>query len=185
MKNNTFKALIAVIVVQILAFVGMAGYSLKSYDDMMNSMEYKMAIEPKYLYEDYIAFTTTVSRDYEPVSAYGRDYIIIDFEENGLAYFSEAVDEKPDDNFYIKGSKKNSELFGKYEIEKQDSHFTFDFFDMEYRESYIIFRVNKGNAMIMGMYIDGIPVEEWIKNPTLSPSQEEYNNTPLDDELLL
>lgn len=185
MKNNTLKAFIAVILVQILAFIGMAGYSLKSYDAIMNSMEYKMAIEPKYLYDDRIEFTTTTSRDYENVSAYGMKYVTIDFEENGLAYFSESVDEKPEGNFYIKANKKNSKLFGTYEIEKQNRHLAFDFFDMEYREAYIVFKVNKGNAMIVGMYIDGIPVEEWIKNPPPSPTQENYDNTSLVDEPLL
>ncbi len=166
MKNKTLKVLISVILVQILAFIAMAGYSVKAYDDIMNSTEYKMAIRPEYLYDDKISFTTRTNPHYRTVGVY-NGYVTIAFDENGYAFFNEYVEEKPDDDLYVKTNTKNNKRFNEYKIEIADEYrdLSFSMYDIEYEEAYIIFKINKGEAIVTAVYIDDIPIEEWIKNP--------------------
>ncbi len=183
MKNKTLKALVIVIAVQIVAFIGMAGYSIKSYDDVMNSIEYKMAIKPGMYYDNKIEFTTKTNSNYRTVGVY-RGYITINFDENGLAYFDEYVEDKPNGSFYVRASAKNNERFREYEVDSEVEILSFSMREAEYDEAYIIFKANRGEAVVTGVYIDGIPFEEWAKNPVFKPMEETDDDVVLDDYLL-
>ncbi len=184
MKNKSFAALVAVIVVQVVAFIGMAGYSVKSYDDIMNSMEYKMAVKPTIAYDNVIEFNTRTRNYYHYVDATNEGYITISFEENGMAYFYERVEEKPEGNFYVKPNRKNNKRFRSYEIKGVDREQSLNFYEIDYEEAYITFKVNKGEATITGLYIDNVPAEEWIKNPIVKPNQENEFDVLNDDAVL-
>ncbi len=182
MKNKTLKALIIVIVVQIVAFIGMAGYSIKAYDDVMNAIEYKMAIIPNMFYDNKIEFITKTNPNYRTVGVYGG-YITINFEENGMAYFDEYVEDKPEGNFYVRANIKNNEKFREYEVDSEVEISSFSMREAEYEEAYIIFKANKGEAVVTGVYIDGIPFEEWVKNPVFKPMEETEDDLLFDDYL--
>lgn len=163
MKNKSFTALAVAIAVQIAAFIGMAGYSVKSHNDIMSSAEYKMSVYLMGGYSDTVYFTTVTKGHYQYVNATNNGYITIAFEEDGMAYFNEKTDKRPEGDLYVKPNMKNCEKFNNYEIKNTDNDRFYDFTDNEYTEAYITFKAHNGEATVTGLYIDDVPAEEWIK----------------------
>ncbi len=178
MKNKTFKALIIVIVVQIVAFVGMVGYSNIAMKMINDTEEYKMKIEPYYVdgktvYFDIVAKDGTI--EYHLLS----DFYYTLFEvKDGYAYIYDYTDEKPDTEQYMYLHNERSLQLAEYKINGLDG-MNYDSFDnVVIDNAYITFKVHNGNLKVTGMYVGDITIEEWLLEPVTK-------STELDDENML
>ncbi len=183
MKNKTFKALIAVIVVQIVVFVGMSAYSIASINALKDAEEYKMKIEPDVMVSNVVHYDVVSGLFYVDYIDHKNEYALIDISD-GYAYFDDYVHRKPELRPYIEINKVNSKRLQNYEINNVEGVPYYSFNNATFENAYITFKVYNGNVEVTGMYIADVPIEEWLAEPITKPTDIDDENL-LEDDLLL
>ena len=178
MKNKSLKILIAVMVLHLAVFSTMIIYSVKLNTEIQKEKEYTMLIDLDYMQNDEVHFSTRTN-DNSSLSWYRgeRRYAILGVDENGYATVIDVVDDKPENQAYIRIDKESVENFRLYEIEKAEMRY-YSFNNVLLEEPYIKFKVKNGKVLVTELGIANIPIEEWLKEPVTKESEI------IDDEIL-
>lgn len=172
MKKYLLPVLILTILVQL--FVP-AYFVFEKYDTLKTGGEYKFEVS---LYDPYDAFrgryvsiqTATQLNLYEKYNSsalfQGSKYGLISVGDDGFAFINSVTDAKPKTGDYVKSSKSN------YFIMPVERYYTdediapqleqFLLYNRKEVKPYIILRVKDGNAVIQGLYVDGMRIEDYL-----------------------
>ncbi len=145
------------IVLQILTPVGMIAYGNKAKEELLSKgIDYKVRVSGINIADGYVTFWS------DDICCYSyKKYIIIGTSDNGYAEIIDFSDSKPDCDNYIRDSEQNQELLTRYKIDEKTN---IPNFYIATAEAYATIKVYKGNAAVTEVFIDGVPVEEYIKN---------------------
>lgn len=180
MKNKPLKLLIVVIVLQIAIFSSMIVYSVRFNSEIQKEAEYTMLIDLNYMQNNEVHFSTRTN-DNVILSWYLRSenqYAILGVDENGYAIVTKVVDDKPENQAYIKIDKESVKKFRSYEITETERAY-YPFNNAELENPYIKFKVKNGKVLVTELGIAGIPIEEWLKEPVTKETEI------IEDEILL
>lgn len=157
------------IVLQILTPVGMIAYGNKAKEELLSKgIDYKVRVSGVNIEDGYVTFWS------DDICCYSyKKYIIIGTSDNGYAEIIDFTDSKPDCDNYIRSSEQNQELLTRYKIdEKKEISYLY----IPSKEAYATIKVYNGDAAVTGVFVDGVSVEEYIKN---------IGNDIPDDELII
>jgi uncharacterized membrane-anchored protein len=171
MKKVLMTALVTVIIIQLAV---PAFFVSQKYDILRNGTEYKFEVD---LYDPYDAFRgrylaiypVAQRRIYDTSKTIEGSYGILGVDEEGFAYITEVVKTKPDGEYIRSKSSRYFELpIERYYTDEElapelERFFTFGPASRSRKEypPYVIVRVKNGKAVIQGMYIDGIRMEDF------------------------
>jgi uncharacterized membrane-anchored protein len=174
LKKYLLPLLIFTILVQL--FVP-AYFVFEKYDTLKTGEEYKFEVA---LYDPYDAFrgryvairTVAQQNMYERYDSSGLNvsskYGLVSLDDEGFAYISSISDVKPETGDYIKSASSRyfnlpvERYYTDEDIAPQLQQFLFN--SRQAVKPYIILRVKDGNAVIQGLYVDGVRIEEYLLN---------------------
>lgn len=170
MKRFLMPALIVIIVIQLLVPTYMIA---NRYFILYTGEEFKFRVRPFDPYDPfhgrYVYFTLD-SSPYSPTGSYeagNHKYSKIDVGEDGFARFKGLFEKKPKDAPYIKSVKKDyfNPGINKYYMEEKMAPAAEKIVQERAsgKEIYVTVKVKNGNAVVTGLYVDGVPVEDIIK----------------------
>lgn len=168
MKKFTFPLLIVVIVLQLIAPFYM---NAENYYILHTGDEYKFEVS---LYDPYDAYrgrylmiqATEINTGhyiYDSYDNYGN-YGIIEVDDDGFAYINTITEKKPDTNSFIIGTKDYgfSIPVERYYTDENIASELQDYLRSNPKlNPYVILRVKDGKAVVQGLYIDGVTIEEY------------------------
>ena len=174
MKKYLLGLLILTILIQL--FVP-AYFVFEKYDTLKTGVEYKFEVS---LYDPYDAFrgryvsiqTVTQRNLYERYDSsalfQGSKYGLISVAEDGFAFIKSVTDVKPKTGDYVKSASSNyfnmpvESYYTDEDIAPQLEQFLL--YNRKEVKAYIILRVKDGNAVIQGLYVDGMRIEDYLFN---------------------
>lgn len=177
MKKYLLPFLILTILIQL--FVP-AYFVFEKYDTLKTGNEYKFEVE---LYDPYDAFrgryvaiSPVAQRElYNKInnnnSFSGNNYGLISVDNDGFAFISSSTDLKPANGDYVKSSNNRyftlpiERYYSDENIAPQLEQFLST--NRQGLKPYVILRVKGDNAVIQGLYIDGVRIEEYLLNSTV------------------
>ncbi|MEI6579731.1 MAG: GDYXXLXY domain-containing protein [Eubacteriales bacterium] len=175
MKKYLLPLLILTILIQL--FVP-AYFVFEKYDTLKTGKEYKFEVDLYDPYDTfrgrYVAITTTAQRKlydiYNSVngSKNGSKYGLISVDDAGFAFISSVTDIKPANGDYVKSSNSRyftlpiERYYSDENIAPQLEQFLAS--NRQGLKPYVILRVKDGHAVIQGLYIDGVKIEEYLLN---------------------
>lgn len=188
MRKKLFYVLIGVFIIQLFVPAFMITYSIVSERNIETlGTEYYLEVDPNFVTEDNEIYFAIYSEDdlnkaNSNFESHGYLYAQIDNSSNGTAYLHDLSDEKPLSDNYIKSKRKGTWVF-------PNTFCKVDGFTANAMENYIYknrriswswnsskeeptyddtitvcIKVYKGKIISKGMYINGIPIEEYFKN---------------------
>lgn len=157
LKKFTLPVTVAMIIVQLLVSVGMViyGYDIES-KILTEGVEYEMDIKLNYIAEDTVVFNT---KDYYIQRSLNNNWdVVLEKDENGrmVKGLSDAYKRYNGDKPFIRATDGNIKQLSEYEVEYNGEVLA------PIVDAYITFVLYKGNIEVTGVYLDNIPVEEWI-----------------------
>ena len=165
MKKYLYIALALMIIAQIGVPVSMM---VNKFDTLKTGTEYKFKVEPVDPYDAfrgrYVAIRvnskSTITQD-------GIQYAEISVDKDGFATIEKSSKEKPQNADYIKAKMKYSYLqlpFERYYMdEKLAPKAETVYRERARKDAYIKVKVKNGNAVIEGLYIDNMKIEDYLK----------------------
>lgn len=156
-------------VLQILTPVGMIAYGNKAKEELLSKgIDYKVRVSGVKISDGYVTFWS------DDICCYSyKKYIIIGTSDDGYAEMIDLTDLKPDCDNYIRSSEQNQKLLSRYKIDEKTN---IPNYYIASKEAYATIKVYKGDAAVTGVFVDGVSVEEYIKN---------IGNDIPDDELII
>lgn len=163
------KILMPLLILTILIQLFVPSYIVfEKYDTLKNGREYKFEIE---LYDPYDAFrgryvSLTVKRNsfaYNHEGIYGH----IGLDNDGFAYIDSVSKTKPSSGDYVKSISSThfrmpiDRYYTDEELAPEMESVLFGVNSNKLRP-YVILRVKDGKAVIKGLYIDGIRIEDYM-----------------------
>jgi len=163
MKKPLMPALIAVMVIQLSVPVYMI---INKYIILKTGEEFKFRVNPIDPYDAFRGRYVSLYSNQE-TEGYGR-YGTITVGADGFARIALISDKKPLSGTYVK-SKNRSWFSLPIERYYMDEKFAprAEILTWERREGeevYVTVRVKNGDLVISGLYIDGVPIEDIIRN---------------------
>lgn len=154
LKKLMLPMLIISIVIQLLVPVGMIVYGNKAEEDLLKyGKEFKI---PVYIQSIYNGSIDVRFYDYSLYRI--GTYAIMEEDEEGFANLSTIVEAKPKSTDYICVTWENKEKLADFSINSDfDSSIVYE------ESSYLLIKVYNGDFEVIGLYMDGIPAEEWVQ----------------------
>lgn len=154
LKKLMLPMLIISIVIQLLVPVGMIVYGNKAEEDLLKyGKEFKI---PVYIQSIYNGSIDVRFYDYSLYRI--GTYAIMEEDEEGFANLSTIVEAKPETSDYICVTWENKEKLADFSINSDfDSSIVYE------ESSYLLIKVYNGDFEVIGLYMDGIPAEEWVQ----------------------
>lgn len=145
------------IVLQILTPVGMIAYGNKAKEELLSKgIDYKVRVSGVNISDGYVTFWS------DDICCYSyKKYIIIGTSDDGYAEVIDFSDSKPDCDNYIRFSEQNRELLSRYKVDEKTN---IPNYYIATAEAYATIKVYKGDAVVTGVFVDGVPVEDYIEN---------------------
>ena len=164
-KKFLMPALIAAIILQLFVPVYMI---IKKYDVLNTGEEFRFKVNPV---DPYDAFRGRYVQLYYRQEIYGNGkYCVIKVDADGFAYITEITDEKPKNAAYVKSESRQwfSLPITRYYMDekfapKAESLVRQSQWEQE-AETYVTVRIKNGELVISGLFIDGVSIEDIIKN---------------------
>lgn len=173
-KKIVVFALIIAIIIQLAVPVCMIAYGKKAENDLEElGIEYKFEINAESIYDGKLYFN--MSGYYFRNRA---DYGIVVADETGYAYFEEN-DKKPPIHSYVRFTEDNKQRLRSFDIDENVTKYRIDD-----ETSYAIIKIYDGNARVVDVYIDGVPVSEWVELPPEATTYIEDEDLLFDEENL-
>lgn len=163
------RALLVLAVIQIAIPLG---GMLRWYDVLNTGMEVKFHVLPLDPYDAfrgrYVTFDLDLSSESSAyASAEGYGYGVLSIDENGYGELEYITNQKPHDCIYIKsGSKGRFRMpIDRYYMEENMAPQAEQLVrnQNEDLDIYITVRVKQGSAVVSGLYVNDIPIEEYLK----------------------
>ena len=155
-KNLTIIVLVFAIILQLSVPVGMIIYS-KNIEGALPQYgkEFKVKVDVLDVYEGLISYDAEGYYNWYDLGYYAN----IKADNDGYAnLFADVGKSKPETDDYIRVTMDNKAKLADFKI---DSDITA--WRIEEESAYIIIKVYKGEFEVLGLYIDGIPAEEWFE----------------------
>jgi len=166
MKRYLLIAITIMILAQIYIPVSMMS---SRFDILKNGTEYKFKVQPIDPYDAfrgrYIAIYVDGGQT-EYKQSKKTVYAVLNTDENGFSYVGNIIESKPDGNNYIKAKSRYGRLqlpFERYYMEEKLAPKAEAAYRNETKDAYIKVRVKNGNAVIEGLYIDNMRIEDFVK----------------------
>jgi len=159
MKKWHIPALIAVIITQLCVPVFMI---VNKYDVLKTGEEFKFRVNAVDPYDPFRGRYVAISA--RPASYRMGKYGAIEVGEDGFAYISSISDSKPASGAYVKSGST------RYFLLPIDRYYMDETFApraeaLAWRgNAYVTVRVKNGTLIVSGLYVDGIAIEEIIRN---------------------
>ena len=163
MKKLLFLALIAVIVIQLSVPVYMI---VSKYVILKTGEEFKFWVNPV---DPYDAFRGRYVSLFPQQEARGDGrYGLIVVDPNGFARISSITSEKPESGAYVKSSKRSrfSLPIDRYYMDEKSAPKAEALTRQRGLEqtAYVTVRIKNGALIVSGLYIEGIAIEDIIRN---------------------
>lgn len=162
MKKRTLYLLIGVFLLQ-LAVPGYFVY--RHYDTLRTGESYKFQVRPYDPYDPfrgrYVALTSTLD-----LAGREGEYALLQKDSNEYAVITGWQEEKPKDGQYV----RNLRLDRYYMNEKMapEAERIQRNLDLEKDTLYLVVKVKRGDYVIQGLYVNDIPIEEYIMSAASS-----------------
>ena len=154
LKKLMLPILIISIAIQLLVPVGMIVYGNKAEEDFLkHGKEFRI---PVYIQSFYDGSVDVRFYDYNLYRI--GTYAVMEEDEEGFANLSTIVEAKPKTPDYISVTWENKEKLAGFTI---DSDFSSSRVNEE--SAYLVIKVYNGDFEVVGLYMDGIPAEEWVQ----------------------
>lgn len=178
LKKLALPVLIIAIVIHIIVPVVMISQGRRTNADLEKyGEEFKLRFTCYDIYngEMYIAIDNlnTYSHDDEYCTPYVED-------DGSICFIY--TDEKPETKIYFYMTESNLKKFRRYDVGSDINVYNFGQY-----EKYVIVRIYDGNIEVVDVLVDGIPIDEWVKNPTeptTEPTEEDDVILFGDEEIL-
>ncbi len=153
-KKLMLPMLIISIVIQLLVPVCMIVYGNKAEEDLLKyGKEFRI---PVYIQSIDNGNVDVKFYDYSLYRI--GTYAVMEEDEEGFANLSTIVEAKPKSTDYICVTWENKEKLAGFTINSDFSS------SRVYEESaYLVIKVYNGDFEVIGLYMDGIPAEEWVQ----------------------
>ena len=156
-------ALIAAIILQLFVPVYMI---IKKYDILNTGEEFRFRVNPV---DPYDAFRGRYVRLYSRQEVYGNGkYGVIKVDADGFANITEITDEKPENAAYVKSDSRQwfSLPISRYYMDEKFAPKAESLVRQREPgiETYVTVRIKNGELVISGLFIDGVSIEDIIKN---------------------
>lgn len=166
-KNLTIIVLVLSIILQLSVPVGMIAYS-KNIEGALPQYgkEFKVKVDVIDIYDGSIGYRAEGYYNWYDIGYYAT----VKADDDGYANLFSNVDKsKPETDDYIRVTMDNKAKLADFKI---DSDITA--WRIEEETAYIVINVYKGEFEVLGLYLDGIPAEEWFA--TAITEQTEYDS---------
>lgn len=154
LKKLMLPIMIITIVVQLLVPVGMIAYGNKAEEGLQQyGKEFRFPVKVYSVENGNVNFSITESAVF-----YGNDrYGVIEEASDGYAYFYETTAIKPKGTDYIRLNEENRKEMDTFFVECE-----YAYRNIVEESAYLVVRVYNGDVEIAGLYMDGIPAQEWV-----------------------
>lgn len=154
LKKFMLPILIISIVVQLLVPVGMIAYGNKAEEDLQKyGKEFKFQASVYSIEKGNISYSLLESAVFYQEGRYG----VIEEDSSGYAYFVETTAGKPNGTDYIRLNRENREKIKAFSVESE-----YAYRNIIEESAYLVAKVYNGDFEIVGLYMDGIPAQEWV-----------------------
>ena len=174
------KILIVILsVIQLTVAIFMIGYGqsvVKNVEEY--GKEYKIQININSIMDGKVIFSPDEDDMWLPL--HENTYVVIDTDENGMAYCKEKTSEKPENVNHISPSKRNQNRLDEYKVD-YDKDITSYKSGLYQRDAYITAKIYKGNIEVTNLYIEDMLVSDWIKKYEAGEILEVDNIPMIDD----
>lgn len=145
------------LVVQIFVPIGMIEYGKVATENLeTKGIEYKFKIRHIDIYNGRCNFLL----EEQFLLSYLSDYVVISEDAlDGYAYFDKFEERKPKVNNYIRFTDRNNIKLRDFDTGIKDA----DFWNIDETNAYAIIKVYNGDVLVTNVYIDNMPVTEWIE----------------------
>ncbi len=177
LKRITLPILIVAMVIQILTPVAMIGIAENKTEKIISEgTEYKFQIQLSNVNDGVVHYrllnsfmTYALSNDF---------YFLIEVDEYGFAHYKAMMENIPANGIYVSPTKKNSNAFLSCAVDTELEYIDFDFLSSNDNESlfgntdessgsgisdYIVVKIYEGDVVVTGVYIDNVPIIEWLE----------------------
>ena len=169
MKKKT--ALIAFMILVFAQLCAPAYMIANKYYILKNGVEVKFSVRPIDPYDPfrgrYVSIRPNVFGD-QPINRSGR-YGLIIIDEDGYSSIIDTQDEKPTDGIlFVKSKDKNyfhipiDRYYMDEKLAPKAERLTLNRNDQD--EIYVTARILNGNLVVSGLFANGIPIEEYVKD---------------------
>ena len=164
MKKLITPALIALIIIQLFVPVSKI---INKYDILKTGEEFKFKVSPVDPYDAFRGRYVSITYR-QGVTGYGK-YAAIVTDADGFAHIDSISDEKPFFGAYVKNNNKHSWFLLPIDRYYMDEKLAPKAETLTRRrepgkETYVTVRIKNGGLVISGFYIDGIAIEDIIRN---------------------
>lgn len=173
-KKITVPLLILVFLLQLCAPIGLIAYHTELEK---NILQYGT----DYNFKVYITAIRDHTVYYHPMDYYYRNahapYIPIQMQSDGFATLGIPTADKPKDTPYLYvNSNKNFPNRGLEAKTASDLQYTSELYVGEENTVYVRVRVYKGHSTVLGLYVNGTPLDDWLSALNAPPqfSAETY-----------
>lgn len=159
-KKFMLPILIISIFVQLLVPVGMIAYGNKAEEDLQKyGKEFKIPVYVQSVYNGLVEV-----RFYDYFNLYNTgDYIVLEENEYGYAFFDNIQSKKPKTSDYICVNEENRiKLYSDFLM--VDTNITA--WKIREDSAYLLIKVYNGNFEIVDLYMEDVPAKEWFENAT-------------------
>lgn len=135
----------------------------RHYDTLNTGVDYKFEVMPYDPYDPfrgrYVALDTVASTRYHE-----GEYAVLGTDSNGFATITQWALEKPEGEEYV----KNLEISRYYMNEKMapEAERLQRSLDVETDKMYVIIKVKNGHYVIQGLYLNDVPIEQYLGTKT-------------------
>lgn len=175
MKKFLIAALIIMIALQLAV---PAALLISHFDTLNNGEEFRFKVAPVDPYDAFRGRYVAISVDpmmlmeAEKTSEGQGLYALLATDAQGFAYVTAISEARPENGPYIKGKYQYGNFtlpFERYYMEEESAPEAERVYGENVdKNAYIMVRVKNGNAVISGLYIDDMRIEEYLqKQPSL------------------
>ncbi len=170
LKKSVLPILFLAIVIQIIVPVALISQGIDAEEDLQKyGKEFTLRFTCYDIYNGEMYINIDNLHTYSHDNEYCMPYI----SDDGSTRFT-YTDEKPETKIYFRMTESNLKKFRRY-----DTGSDINVYDFGNYEKYVIVRIYDGNIKVVDVLIDGVPVGEWIKEPT------EPTTYPVEDDVIL
>ncbi len=168
MKKLILSALVILILAQILVPVYMIA---NKYDTLRSGIEYKFRVEPVDPYDAFrgrylVISLTDINRASINGKGGAKKYAVIKNNADGFADIDSFSDQKPDGVDFVKGKIQYGSFrlpIDRYYMDEKLAPKAETIYRENRQEAYVTVRVKNGNVVVSGLFINGIAIEEYVK----------------------
>lgn len=176
LKKLTLPILIIVIIVQLLVPVSMVVYGNSAQTEVEKyGTQYVLDINIASIQKGKVIFSPVQYDLWYPL--YEDKYVLLGTYEDGKAYGESVSDEKPEDGDYLKPTQRNANRLDEYPVDYDGEILSSRYHDLYTKDAYIKVKVYEGNLAVTGLYIEDIPIEEWVV-------MYDNNSLPVKDDII-